>query len=162
MRPMNFTSGLMLLTSLPLSRGVMNALQRQTAGSSKGKGIEAIMIFIPVTTAGPMAMYYRRFSAVYWAASSRTLVWRDKELAASEVSITQPTERETGGGRGEKGSMMLHRDVSTSLTPTAVGKTHGGVPVGKARILPETGKPRQSPRPSKCRKLVSCPTNCVG
>jgi transposase InsO family protein len=41
-------------------------------------------------------------------------------LAASEVSITQPTERETGGGRGEKGSMMLHRDVSTSLTPTDI------------------------------------------
>ena len=76
----------------PIVTRRMNALQRQTAGSSKGKGIEAIMIFIPVTTAGPMAMYYRRFSAVYWAASSRTLVWRDKEPGTSEVRITQPTE----------------------------------------------------------------------
>ena len=40
------------------------------------------------------------------------------ELGAGEVSITQPTERETGTGGSGKGRMNLDRDVSTSLTPT--------------------------------------------
>jgi len=46
-------------------------------------------------------------------------------LGAGEVSITQPTERETGTGGSGKGRMNLDRDVSTSLTPTDLNKSYG-------------------------------------
>ena len=50
------------------------------------------------------------------------MVERDKELGSSSNYTAQPSEQEIRNGAGETGSMNLHRDGSTSLTPSATEK----------------------------------------